>query len=140
MTPLAQAHVGEMEQKGRPGALPCASAAEIRSDAGGGLPPRLPSRHTRSLYQLSSSLTPTAGCGRVTGRCRSSDPQASCLTTDLPLGTAKHVPQAVPLPSLTLQGGELPGSQKGISSKQGYGHSASASATAHAGPTGLASS
>lgn len=39
MTPLARVHLGESGQKGRPGALPCAGAAEIRSDAGGGLAP-----------------------------------------------------------------------------------------------------
>lgn len=142
MTLLAHVHAGQTGQKGRQGALPHASAAEIRSSGGGGLPPapRLPSRQSCSLYHPSGSPSPTTGCGRATRRCCSWDLQGSSLTNNLPLGTAKHVSRAVPLPSSTLRGGELLGRQKGISPKHSYSHSTSASATAHAGPMGLASS
>lgn len=76
--------------------------------------PRLPSRQSRSLYHPSSSRSPSTGCGRATPYCCSWDPQESSLTNNPPLGTAKRVPRAVPTPSLTLHGGELLGSQKGL--------------------------
>lgn len=45
-------------QKGRPGALPCASAAEIRSRGGGGLPPGSQAAFQAKPFTLSSLQQP----------------------------------------------------------------------------------
>ena len=136
MTPLAQVHGVAMGQDSRPRA----SAAEIRGDAGECF---LPASQANPSA-LSALRQPDPGRWlregywalpqrRSAGKRSANRPAFGHSQTCSP-------PPAVPLPSLTLQGGETPGRQEGVSSKHGYGHSASASAAAHAGPTGLASS